>query len=69
MPLSEFATSLRYQKATHKREMTDDDNRDHDFTKVPVTNGLTPTSNRRNRSFLLEVIIILLVIGIVLYLI
>ena len=69
MPLSEFATSHRYQKATHKREMADDDNRDHDFTKVPVTNGLTATSNRRNRSFLLEVIVILLVIGIVLYLI
>jgi hypothetical protein len=49
--------------------MTDDDNRDHDFTKVTVTNGLTPTRNRRNRSFLLEVIVILLVIGIVLYLI
>ena len=69
MPLSEFATSLRYQKATHKREMTDDDNRGHDFTKISVTNGVTPISNRRNHSFLLEVIVILLVAGIVLYLI
>ena len=43
--------------------------RDHDFTKITVTNGLTPTSTRGTSSFPLKVVVILLVIGVGVYLI